>query len=249
MVQWLRICLPMKGIQVRSLICMWPGKIPHAAGQPSPCATSTKACTLQSPCATTTEALEPMLCNKRSHCNEKPVHPTRAEPPAPCNQRKPAHSALIHLTGDSQLPCTSVPENSLDLEGTLNDYFQQQSGVQGRPINPKWPQSMLVCKAQRGHLIESVYLKKKGKEEERKGRAVQDVINRIPQTRWLRTTGIYFSRFKIKCWQIWCLLRAHFVVQRLLSSCSTLTWWKGPGSSLGSLLQGALMPFLKAPLS
>ena len=33
---------------------------------------------LLSPCATTIEAstpaLEPMLCNKRSHCNEKPEH-------------------------------------------------------------------------------------------------------------------------------------------------------------------------------
>ena len=34
----------------------WPGKIPCAAEQISP------------------QALELMLCNKRSHCNEKPAH-------------------------------------------------------------------------------------------------------------------------------------------------------------------------------
>ena len=36
-VQWLRIHLPMQGTQVRS------GKIPHAAEQLSPCATTTEA--------------------------------------------------------------------------------------------------------------------------------------------------------------------------------------------------------------
>ena len=61
----------------------WPGKIPHAAEQLSPCATTTEP-VLYSPCATTTEArapqllkpahLEPALCNERSHRNEKPAH-------------------------------------------------------------------------------------------------------------------------------------------------------------------------------
>ena len=36
--QWLRICLPMQGTQVRS----WSGKIPHAMDQLSPCATTTE---------------------------------------------------------------------------------------------------------------------------------------------------------------------------------------------------------------
>ena len=40
-------------------------KIPYAAEQ-------------LSPCTTTTEALEPMLCNKRSHLNETPLHPKRS---------------------------------------------------------------------------------------------------------------------------------------------------------------------------
>ena len=41
----------------------WPRKIPHAAKQLSPHATTTEAC-----------ALEPVFCNKRSHRNEKPAH-------------------------------------------------------------------------------------------------------------------------------------------------------------------------------
>ena len=37
-VQWLRICLPMQGTQVRALV----RKIPHAAEQLSPCTTTTE---------------------------------------------------------------------------------------------------------------------------------------------------------------------------------------------------------------
>ena len=65
-------------------------KIPHAVEQLSPCATTTKPA-LYSLQATTTEPashnywarvpqllkpvhLEPVLCNKRSYCNEKPEH-------------------------------------------------------------------------------------------------------------------------------------------------------------------------------
>ena len=36
--QWLRICLPMQGTWVQSLV----GKIPHATEQLSPCATTTE---------------------------------------------------------------------------------------------------------------------------------------------------------------------------------------------------------------
>ena len=41
----------------------WSGKIPHAAEQLSLCTTTTEPA-----------RLEPVLCNKRSHRNEKPVH-------------------------------------------------------------------------------------------------------------------------------------------------------------------------------
>ena len=60
----------------------WPGKIPYAVEQLSPSTTSTEP--VQSPGATTAEtmclnywsprALEPVSCNKRSHCSEKPVY-------------------------------------------------------------------------------------------------------------------------------------------------------------------------------
>ena len=46
----------------------WSWKIPHAAEQLSPCATTTG---LSSVIA---EALEPILPNKRSHPNEEPTH-------------------------------------------------------------------------------------------------------------------------------------------------------------------------------
>ena len=48
----------------------WCGKIPHAAEQLSPCAT-----TIEPACChhRSSGALESMFLNKRSHCNEKPV--------------------------------------------------------------------------------------------------------------------------------------------------------------------------------
>nr|BAE88781.1 unnamed protein product [Macaca fascicularis] len=38
---------------------------------------------------------------------------------------------------------------------------------------------------------------------------------------------------KSRCWLIHCVLRAHFLVHRLLPSCSVLTWQNGQSSSLG----------------
>ena len=68
-IHWIRICLSMRGTGVQSL----SGKIPHALEQLSPCVTTTEP-VLSSPQAATTEAmhLEPVLCNRRNHCNEKP---------------------------------------------------------------------------------------------------------------------------------------------------------------------------------
>ena len=59
--QQFSICLASK----RYRFDPWSGKIPHASEQLSPCATATEA-----------SALEPMLRNKGSLCNEKPM---------PCN--------------------------------------------------------------------------------------------------------------------------------------------------------------------
>ena len=78
-VQWLRIRLPLQGIQVLSLVrqdpaCLRPTK---------PVCHSYWACALE-PTSHNYWArvlqllkpvhLEPMLCNKRSHCDEKPAH-------------------------------------------------------------------------------------------------------------------------------------------------------------------------------
>ena len=54
--QWLRICLPVQGHGFDP----WSRKIPHAAEQLSPCATTTEACVTYSLHATTTE---PTCCN------------------------------------------------------------------------------------------------------------------------------------------------------------------------------------------
>ena len=61
----------------------WSGKIPHTEEQLNSCATTSEP-GLQSPGAANTEpvcfnhwspsALQPVLCNKRSHCREKPTH-------------------------------------------------------------------------------------------------------------------------------------------------------------------------------
>ena len=53
----------------------WSGKIPHAAEQLSPCA---QLLSLHSrarePQLLKPGSLEPVLCNQRSHRNEKPAH-------------------------------------------------------------------------------------------------------------------------------------------------------------------------------
>ena len=69
--QWLRIAYQCRGHRFEPS----SGKIPHATEQLSPCATTTEPA-LYSPRATTIEParLETLLCNKRSHHNEKPTH-------------------------------------------------------------------------------------------------------------------------------------------------------------------------------
>ena len=64
--QWLRICLPMQGTQVRALV--WED--PHAPEQLGPWATTTEpAC------------LEPVLRNKRGRDSERPAHRDEEWPP------------------------------------------------------------------------------------------------------------------------------------------------------------------------
>ena len=72
MVQWLRTTLQCRGHRFSP----WSRKIPHAAGQPSPCATTTEA-----------RALEPEICRKRRCCSEKPVHHCRVAPLAATREK------------------------------------------------------------------------------------------------------------------------------------------------------------------
>ena len=59
-VQWLKICLPAQWTRVQSLI--WE--------DPKCCVRDNLACVPQ---VLRPAGLEPMLCNKRSHCDEKPM--------------------------------------------------------------------------------------------------------------------------------------------------------------------------------
>ena len=77
--QWLRICLPMQGTQVRSLV--WED--PTCRGAAKPVHHNYWACALEPtshnywarvPQLLKPACLEPVLHNKRSHRNEKPVH-------------------------------------------------------------------------------------------------------------------------------------------------------------------------------
>ena len=77
--QWLRIRLPMQGTQVRALV--WEDPTCHGATKPV--CHNYWACTLEPmshnywarvPQLLKPACLEPMLCNKRSHRNKKPVH-------------------------------------------------------------------------------------------------------------------------------------------------------------------------------
>ena len=67
----------------------WSEKIPHASGQLSPCATTAEpvCCNSWSPVA-----LESLLCNKRSHLNEKPTRCNEDQPPLAAIREKPSSS-------------------------------------------------------------------------------------------------------------------------------------------------------------
>ena len=72
-VQWLRICLPVQGTQVQSLV----REDPTCCGATKPVRHNYWACMLQ---LLRPACLDPMLHNKRSHCNEKPVHRNQGKP-------------------------------------------------------------------------------------------------------------------------------------------------------------------------
>ena len=83
--QWLRIHLPMQGTRVQSLV----RKDPTCCGATKPVHHSYWACPLESvshnywahvPQLLKPVCLEPVLCNKRSHHNGKPMHRNEEQP-------------------------------------------------------------------------------------------------------------------------------------------------------------------------
>ena len=80
-VQWLRICLPMQGSRVRSLV----REDPTCRGATKPMRHNYRACALEPtscvPQLLKPACLEPVLRNKRSHLNENPTHRNEEQPP------------------------------------------------------------------------------------------------------------------------------------------------------------------------
>ena len=83
--QWLRICLPMQGTQVQSLV----REDPTCREATNPVCHNYWACALEPtshnywacmPQLPKPACLEPVLCNKRSHRNEKPTHRNEEQP-------------------------------------------------------------------------------------------------------------------------------------------------------------------------
>ena len=88
----------------------WSGKIPHAAEQLGPWATTTEpAC------------LEPVLCNKRGRNSERPAHHDEEWPPLAATREKPSHRnedptqpkiiiiIIIIIKKNTKLNCISRP--------------------------------------------------------------------------------------------------------------------------------------------
>ena len=74
--QWLRICLPQcRGHGFEP----WSGKIPHAAEQLGPWATTTEPA-----------RLEPVLRNERGHDSERPAHSDEEWPPLATTRESPS---------------------------------------------------------------------------------------------------------------------------------------------------------------
>ena len=105
--QWLRIRLPMQGTWVRALV----REDPTCRGATKPVRHNYWACTLEPasrnywahvPQLLKPAHLEPVLCNKRSHCNEKPMHRNEEQPPltsireSPGAAMKTQHSQKIN---------------------------------------------------------------------------------------------------------------------------------------------------------
>ena len=92
--QWLIICLPIQGTQVRALV----QEDPTCRGVTKPACHNYWACTLEPashnywahvPQLLKPMHLEPMLHNKRRHCNEKPTHHNEEWPSLAATRESP----------------------------------------------------------------------------------------------------------------------------------------------------------------
>ena len=96
--QWLRVCLPMQGTRVQALV----REDPTCHGAAKPVCHNYWACTLEPashnywacvPQLLKPTRLEPMLCKKGSHRNEKPAHHNEEQPPLSVTRESP-HAAM-----------------------------------------------------------------------------------------------------------------------------------------------------------
>ena len=85
---WLRICLPIQGTRVWSR----SGKIPQATEQGSSSTQLPSRCSRARNCSCWAHTPQPLLCNKRSHCSEKPTLRNHRAVPILGSERKSACS-------------------------------------------------------------------------------------------------------------------------------------------------------------
>ena len=92
-VQWLRILLPIQGTLVQALL--WEDPTCHGATNPMhhnywACALDPMSHNYWARATTTNPVcLEPVLHNKRSHRNEKPMHHNEEQPPLAATKKSP----------------------------------------------------------------------------------------------------------------------------------------------------------------
>ena len=127
--------------RVQSLV--W--KIPRVMEQLSPCSTTTEPM-LQSPGAGTTEptyhkywspkALEPRLCNKRGHHNEKLVHCNDGVAPA-CHKKRKACAAMKDPAQPKIKRCVLGVVKGRQLHFVLSVWREENSEKVYKVMNPE----------------------------------------------------------------------------------------------------------------
>ena len=107
--QWLRVCLPMQGTWVRSLV--WEDPTWQGAAKPR------------------LQLLEPSLCPKRSHSSEKPSHLNQREPPPSSTRespRPPQPEREPPPSSTRESPCTAMQSQHSRNQITLKRHAVHQ---------------------------------------------------------------------------------------------------------------------------